>query len=78
MYMSDGGGRHHGGSRSYPIVLLGKPGAILRTGRSVTYPEGQASLARFHLSVARAFGSPITSFGDGTDPGSGPLTELLV
>jgi hypothetical protein len=77
MWMSDGGGQHHNGTSKYPIIALGKPGRVIKTGQYVTYPEGKVSLARFHLTMANAFGSPITRFGDGTDPGTDPLTELI-
>lgn len=77
LWMSDGGGQHHGGANKYPAILLGTPGRVLDTGKWVHYAEGDTALARFHLTLANAFGSPITSFGDGADPGTGPLTELL-
>lgn len=77
MWMSDGGGKHHNGNSSYPIIALGKPGQVVKTGKYVTYADGKVSLARFHLTMANAFGSPITQFGDGTDPGKDPLTELI-
>ena len=77
LWMSDGGGQHHGGADKYPAVLLGEPGRILDTGKWVNYAAGETSLARFHLTLANAFGSTITSFGDGTDPGTGVLSELL-
>lgn len=77
LWMSDGGGQHHGGANKYPAILLGEPGRILDTGKWVNYADGDTALARFHLTLANAFGSPITSFGDGTDPGTGVLSELL-
>lgn len=77
MWMSDGGGRHHNGTRMHPVVLLGRAGGRWRAGQYRTWAQNQVSLARVHCTVANAMGLPLKTFGDGRDPCEGPLGELL-
>lgn len=77
LWMSDGGGRHHNGSSMHPAVLLGTAGKALRTGNYLTFADGKRPLADVHMTAAKAMGVTLSSFGDGTDPGSGIITELM-
>lgn len=74
---SDGGGSHHGGSSSHPIVWLGTAGGTMTGGRWIDYESGQYSLACGQLTAARAMGLDLQTFGDGSDPCDGPLPGVL-
>ena len=58
-YMSDGG---HGRD-DYPVVLAGKAGGVLKTGRHLVFDK-KAPMANLYLELLNLFGIPTTSFGD--------------
>jgi hypothetical protein len=74
---SDGGGSHHGGSGSHPIVWLGTAGGAMKGGQWIDFPGNSHALACGHLTAARAMGVPLDTFGDGTDPCDAPLPGVL-
>lgn len=76
-WMSDSGGAHHGGTRSHTMVMLGKGNGAIRPGQWFRYPEEKHPLGRAHITLARATGLKLSSFGDGSDPCNGPLPELM-
>jgi hypothetical protein len=57
---------------SMPVVLAGKAGGAVKTGRHISYPPG-TPLARLFLTILRLAGSKTQTFGMG---GTTPLTEL--
>lgn len=48
-----------------PLVLAGKAGGTLRTGRHIQYPA-KTPMANLHLSLLRRFGLPVEHFADST------------
>jgi hypothetical protein len=50
-----------------PIVTIGGGGGALRTGQTLTF-EGNPPAGNVYLSLCRAMGVPVTSFGSGTSP----------
>ena len=50
-----------------PIVLAGKGGGRLKTGRYLRYSENQ-DLSRLHLTLMRQFGVQLSSYGGATEP----------
>lgn len=76
---------NHGGahkSRNCPILIAGNGGGALKTGRHVRYEHdknGGSSTRAFndlHLTLARAMGVQLESFGD-ANKSKGVLAELL-
>ncbi|MEL6107964.1 MAG: DUF1552 domain-containing protein [Planctomycetota bacterium] len=53
-----------------PIVLAGKGGGWLKTGRYIRYSDNQ-QLGRLHLTLLNRFGVDIDSFGGSTEPLAG-------
>ncbi len=76
-WMSDGGGQHHGGVDSHPMIYLGRANGRLKGGQWLRLQQGQTALACAHLTTARAIGLELQTFGDGTDPCSGPIPGVL-
>ena len=66
--ISDGDAHNHD---DMPVVLAGG-GAGFKMGRHVEYPE-MPHFGQLFLSIANAFGSPITSFGEHGMAGLGGL-----
>lgn len=58
-YMSDGG---HGRD-DYPVILAGKAGGRLKTGRHVSFEE-KAPMANLYVELLNLLGIPTQSFGD--------------
>jgi hypothetical protein len=58
-----------------PLVLAGKAGGVLQTGRYIDYGESRHN--RLLVSICNLMGLPeVTSFGT-LDDGSGPLSDLV-
>ncbi len=76
-WMSDGGGTHHNGTDTHPMIYLGKASGRLKTGQWLRFEQGQHSLASAHLTTAQAMGLGLQTFGDGTDPCPGPIPGVL-
>lgn len=61
-----------------PIVLAGKGGGMLKTGRYLRYSKNQ-ELSRLHLTLLQKFGVPATSYANSTTPlpglDGGPFEE---
>lgn len=74
IWVNSGGGKHHDGTSTIPLVLVGDAGGGLRAGLYHRY-EGRVCVSRAFLSVARAVGSSATVFGD-PEHCPGPLDEL--
>ncbi len=77
-WMSDGGGSHHNGANSHPVVLLGAAGGSIKTEQWIRFSNDEYSLACAHVTAARAMGLELDTFGDGNDPCAGPLPGVLV
>jgi hypothetical protein len=76
LFVNTCGGSHHRGQNNHPVVMIGGAGGALRTGRYLTYQEGQRAMSDFYVSLANMFlETPISTFGD---PGvcKGPLPGL--
>lgn len=58
-YMADGG---HGRD-DYPVVLAGKAGGALKTGRHLAFDK-KAPMANLYVELLNLFGIPTASFGD--------------
>jgi len=59
--------------RNLPIVLAGRGGGRLATGRHVVYPK-DSPLSNLYVTMLDVFGTPVERFADST----GRLNELLV
>ncbi|MES1204338.1 MAG: DUF1552 domain-containing protein [Pseudomonadota bacterium] len=82
--ISDGNSHKH---YDMPILLAGNLGGRLKTGgnhvmytqmifpRPVLGPSGGPHTGKLFISIANAFGIPITTFGDGSF--TGPLTDVM-
>lgn len=77
VWINSGGGKHHFGERDHPLVVIGNPGSRLRSGRYVSFPRGTRCLSDAYVTVARALGVGIDTFGDETVC-AGALPEILV
>jgi hypothetical protein len=77
VWMSDGGGQHHDGTRTHPMIYLGNAGGRLKSGQWLKFEEGRYSLACAHLTTLRALGLDVATFGDGTDACNGPVPGVL-
>lgn len=73
MSINDAGGSHHNGWDRHSVVLLGRLGGALRTGRYMKFPMMQYSLGPVFTSIANLMGAETAGFGDGT---TGPLPGL--
>jgi hypothetical protein len=62
--MSDGNGHV---PSNLPIVLAGKAGGKLKTGRYIPCPK-DTPLCNLYVSMLDAMGTPVHSFGDSTNP----------
>jgi hypothetical protein len=58
-YMADGG---HG-TRDYPVLLAGKAGGSLKTGRHLAY-KPETPLANLYVEILERMGAPVKQFGD--------------
>jgi hypothetical protein len=81
--LDNGAGHDH---TNHPFVIVGGCGGKLRTGQVARYPkpkkyEAEPAGTRAHndllVTLARAMGANVTTFGD-PDLNAGPLTEILV
>lgn len=63
------GNRHN--HDNLPILLAGKGGGTITTGRHVRYPR-ETPLTNLYVSLLERVGAPVKSFGDS----KGPLTDL--
>jgi hypothetical protein len=64
MYVNAGGGKHHIGSKKMPVLLAGRGGNTLKTGRYLDYGQGARAISDLYVSVARMLDVPISTFGD--------------
>lgn len=72
-YMADGG---HGRD-DYPVVLAGKAGGALKTGRHLAFDK-KAPMANLYVEMLNLFGIPSNSFGDSeTSRFAGSLNSRL-
>jgi hypothetical protein len=55
-----------------PVVLAGKAGGALKTGRHLSYPD--VAIERLLFTIMKLAGTNVTKFGNG---GTSPLSELL-
>jgi hypothetical protein len=60
--ISDGNAHRHDG---LPILIAGKAGGTIKTGRHVRYPK-ETPLTNLYLSMLDRIGAPLDSFGDST------------
>jgi hypothetical protein len=67
--ISDGDKHDH---VNLPVFLAGRAGGAMRTGFHLRARD-QRPLGDLYLTIARAFGVAVSSFGDGTEP----IAELL-
>jgi hypothetical protein len=76
-WVSEGGSHHHG-FYDVSAITVGTAGHALRAGGSyITYGQKERSICELWLTVARAMGSSMTSFGDGTNPGRTTLPGIV-
>jgi hypothetical protein len=73
MMIDEGGGAHHNGGDHIPVMLFGRLGGALRTGRFLKFPKGQRMVSDVFVSVANLLGVPISTFGAMS---AGPLPGL--
>jgi len=59
--------------RNLPIVLAGRGGGRLATGRHIVYPK-DSPLSNLYVTLLDVFGTPVERFADST----GRLNDLLV
>ncbi len=73
LWVNEGGGVHHGGSRDHPAILVGGPAVmgaggntpgLLRGGRYLAYPKDTRALSDLFVTVAQTLGIAMPSFGD--------------
>lgn len=76
VYINSCGGKHHGGQDNHAVVMVGKAGGTLRTGRYMTFAQKQHCISDVFVSMANMFGVPITKFGDPMHC-KGPLPGLV-
>jgi hypothetical protein len=76
MCVNSGGGEHHGGCDTHPIVLVGTARGALRAGRVLQPAAKSRSVADVYVAAATAVGAPMTTFGDPAHC-KGPLPGLL-
>lgn len=50
-----------------PIVLAGKGGGTIKTGRHLKYPSDVTPLSNLHVALLERMGTPVKSFGDSTE-----------
>lgn len=60
-YMADG---NHG-TKDWPVLLVGKAGGTLKTGRQVDYQK-DTSVGNLYVAMLDRMGAPVDSFGTGT------------
>jgi hypothetical protein len=58
-YMADGG---HG-THDYPILLAGKAGGTLKTGRQISFPKG-TPVSNLYIEMLERMGAKVESFGE--------------
>jgi hypothetical protein len=76
MWVNCGGGLHHGGSDTHPVILVGNAGGALRAGRARLLPPKAHCVSDVYVAVAAAVGAPMKSFGV-PEHCKGPLPGLL-
>jgi hypothetical protein len=74
-WMDKGGGRHHGGYRDHPVIMVGSMEGHFDTGRYVTYPRLEHAISDPFVSMLQALGIDVQTFGDPTEC-KGPLPGL--
>ncbi len=62
--ISDGNRHNH---NDLPVLLAGRGGGTLETGRHVRYPDN-TPMANLYLSLLERFGTPVERLGDSTGP----------
>jgi Protein of unknown function (DUF1552) len=75
VWMSDHGGSHHNGDSHHCAVVLSGPDVALKKNAYVQVNSG-SNLAEFHFTLAKTFGSPVATFGDGTMGVSGQIAGI--
>jgi hypothetical protein len=76
MFMNTCGGSHHRGYETHPIILWGKAGGQLKTGRYLSYAQGKNCVSDAYVSIANMFGLNLTKFGSAQHC-KGPLPGLV-
>ena len=76
LWVNAGGGRHHNGADQMPLMLLGNPDGVLRSGRYERFEEGTRCIGDAYTTAAHAMGLPIEGFGDPAHA-KGPLPGSL-
>ncbi len=66
MYVNAGGGKHHQGHNNHAVLLAGRAGGALKTGRYLSYAAKEHAISDLYVSVANMMGAPIKTFGDPT------------
>ena len=69
--VADGNKHEH---RNLPILLAGRGGGAVSSGRHVKY-EGEPPIANLFISLAAAMGVSLATFGD---EGTGPIDQLVI
>lgn len=75
-WMSDGGGKHHGGRNQHNMIYLGNGNGAIQTGQWQRL-GGDYALGCAHLTSMRAMGLELEEFGDGSDRVDRPVQEIL-
>ncbi|MEM7395063.1 MAG: hypothetical protein AAF492_22255, partial [Verrucomicrobiota bacterium] len=86
VYLSCAGGKHHGGNRDWPVVLVGGMGNRIKTGQYIEYPtyanRGHRPLSMVYQTLMAASGMPPDNYFGEIDPAlkdleiTGPLREI--
>jgi hypothetical protein len=64
MIVNTGGGEHHTGYDTHPVIFIGDAQGYLKTGRYVSFEKKEHCLSDVFVAAAHAMGVPIDSFGD--------------
>ncbi|MEM9191540.1 MAG: DUF1552 domain-containing protein [Myxococcota bacterium] len=75
VYVNTCGGKHHNGQNLHAVLALGHMDGYFRTGRYLSFDEGQHAISDVYVSLANAMGLPIDTFGD-AEICQGPLPGL--
>ncbi len=77
VWLSDNGGEHHTGNDNVPFFILAPKNGPLLVNRMIEFPSNKISTTKLWVSIAHAMGVKVNSFGDGTDPSDGPISEIM-
>ena len=76
MWVNSGGGKHHDGTATHPVVMLGHAGGALRAGQYMELPGNKHCISEVFAAAANAVGVQTDTFGD-PEHCPGPLPGLL-